>query len=238
MKICLIHQSSGLGDILFSQKISRIYLNKGFRVINPIIPTYQNLKHYIQDMEFPLETENFPFKDIYNTRSDLIMEDDFVYIPLFNAQKLVPIGKWIMEQKYQLLNLEWEDWATHLKYKRNLERENKLFYEILDLKDNEEYNFISQIYKPFSISSRSYEVKPNNKLRNVYLDFIENFELFDWLKVVENASNIFMIESSLCYLIETIKTKSKENVLWSRNSGPNKWIETKHLFNFPWEYVE
>jgi hypothetical protein len=51
-KICLIYQPCGLGDIFFLQKICKLYIEKGYRIIYPVVYEYEWLNDYIDGIEF------------------------------------------------------------------------------------------------------------------------------------------------------------------------------------------
>jgi hypothetical protein len=69
----------------------------------------------------------------------------------------------------------------------------------------------------------------------VEMDIINNYSLFDWSKVLENAKEIHMIESSLNYIMETkhINLKAEKMCLYSRI---NNFYEVDYLFKLPWDY--
>jgi hypothetical protein len=56
----------------------------------------------------------------------------------------------------------------------------------------------------------------DNGLRNVELREIGGFNLLDWAKVIENATNIHAVGSSNIYLFETLDLKAKELHLYKR----------------------
>jgi hypothetical protein len=66
---------------------------------------------------------------------------------------------------------------------------------------------------------------------------IEGYSLFDWCKVIENASAYNFIETSWNYLFETSelfdKVKDKPMFLHHRWGD---WSQTRYLFNLPWQY--
>lgn len=233
-RICLINMPSGLGDIFFTQKIMRTYLDQGYRVIHPVIKHYTWLKDYISDIEFPSEEEEFPYKEVYNSSLHPCYTEDFVYLPLKNCQNLVPIGKYIMEQKYQMVGIDHSDWFNFLKYKRNEEKEERLFHH-LGLNEEIKYNLVVRNYQTWPNVLRYNGIFVENDLKQVELDFIPGYTLLDWCKVIEKASNLYMVDSCVCYLVETLKMSSVRNVLWPRNPV-TKFIELKPIFNFPWEY--
>lgn len=251
-KICLICQPCGLGDILFIQKICKYYhtvLN--FKIILPIIHELEWLSNYIDDIDFvswgdqtnkltgpPLpEHIHFPFKEKYNYYNPSELYGiDFVYLNFFHPS-MTQYPR-IMEGKYNLVGLDYSDWADYLTFNRNIDKENELYYNVLGLKDNEDYIFINKNYqlRPKLLQFNKINCNFGNR-KVVEMNIQPGFTLFDWCKVIENASEIHMVETSLNYMMESPqlkdKMKDKKLVLYSRFSN---FKEVDYLFKLPWEY--
>ena len=54
MKICLIKQPAGIGDVFFCQKIARYMMHHGYQVVWPLMPSISWIKDYIKVID--LET--------------------------------------------------------------------------------------------------------------------------------------------------------------------------------------
>ena len=76
MKICLIKQPAGIGDIFFCQKIARYMMHHGYQVVWPLMPSISWVKDYIHDIYFPTTEEDFPGKDIYQNGSGFVIEEN------------------------------------------------------------------------------------------------------------------------------------------------------------------
>jgi hypothetical protein len=248
-KICLIYQPCGLGDILFLQKVCKHYISKGFRIIYPVVYEYFWLSEYIPEIEFISWGDNerklthkdklpdnieFPYKEYYSPFSNHIFTDNFVYLNFFQQNQ----GR-IMEFKYNSINIEYNDWADYVTFKRNIEKENDLYYNILGLSDDDDYVFVNRNYqmRPSVLSYGKISNNPSfyNK-KVVEMSIIEGFTLFDWCKVLEKASSIHMIETSLNYILESNELKNKitsDLNLYHRN---NNYNEVRYLFKLNWKY--
>lgn len=223
-KICLIRQPSGLGDIIFTLKIANYYKNLGYDIWWPVISEFTWISDYIDGYNFydkgdssyktPL-LSNDRFREIYNSTNP-VFTDDFVYLPLQFADQLVPNCR-IMESKYKLLNMDYSDWSEHFNLNRSKIKEDELYYNVLGLKDDEKYCFISKNYgsPPFFAS---FPIKYEGDLKIVEMNFIKNFSLFDWSKVIENASEIHTLDSSINYLIDKLTLKT-ENIFLHTKPG-------------------
>lgn len=254
-KICLLYIPGGLGDCLFSLKGARYFQSQGYRIIWPIISEYAWVKDYIPDIEWvswedddfklnnyePLADHiKFPYKEFYNPHGACILSEKFVYI---NGYLSAPKGMSVMDSKYKSMGIPYENWQEFVLFNRNKEKENDLFYNVLQLKDNEDYVLVNRNFqmRPKILKYPHIRVDPSWYGKKVIeMDMLKDFTLFDWLKVVENASAIWMIESSLNYIMESplvrdnLKAiKNNELNLFSRR---NDFCEVQHLFKLPWKY--
>lgn len=249
-KICLIYQPCGLGDILFLQKICKTYIEKGYRVIFPVIYEYEWLNDYIDGVEFVSWGDNekklthsdklpdnitFPYKEKYDPFSDHIFTDDFVFINGFKP----PEGK-VMDFKYNNIGISFDDWSDYLTFKRNKIKEEKLFYDVLGLSDGEEYIFVN----------RNYQMRPEIKTHNIIsnnpshygkkvieMGIYDGYTIFDWCKVIENASEIHMIETSLNYILESKEMFNKLTPNLNLYHRYGSFHEVRHLFKLNWNYL-
>ena len=90
MKVCLVKQPSGIGDVLFCQKIAKVIqqTTEYKQVIWPVAPVYSYLSEYMgdDDLYFPTEDSDFPLKEVYQSGSvQVIQTDDFIFVPLQTA---------------------------------------------------------------------------------------------------------------------------------------------------------
>lgn len=223
-KICLIRQPAGLGDIFFCQKIKKHFEDLGYKIIWPVIDEFLWLNEYLEGY-YPSINSDFQFKEYYHG-GNIINNDELFFLPLQDADRMVS-GFKIMESKYKLISLDYHDWSNYFNYNRNNSKEEELYYNVLNLTDESEYTLISNNYgsppnfKKFPIA--------NGESNIVYLDFIEDFTLFDWIKVIENANKIKMIDSSLNYILETLTLNAEQVSLYTRR--PNNFSEIDYLFN-------
>lgn len=235
--ICLIRQPAGLGDIFFCQKIAKLVIDKlKLHVIWPVLPHFLYVRDYINypDLEFCSIAEDFVHKDIFNdnTVKNIIRANADVIIPLHGG---ILTDDSVMISKYKLVNLDWNDWNNYFTFKRNKEKENKLFYDVLKLTDNTKYNFVNQFFAS-PPQEQKVNISINNNLQNVNLTILPDFTVFDWCKVIENANQISIVDTSLNYIIEKLNLKSQKNFLNSRFTPPN-FIHIINLFQKNWSYL-
>lgn len=247
-KIGLIYQPCGLGDILFLQKIAWHMKNLGYEVYWPVVHELKWLNDYIKDFHFiswddvntklsgpPLPDHvTFPFKEYYLPNNVTSITDELFFFQGFLNVKPIMAGK------YDSVKIDWSDWRDYILFERNIDKENELYYNVLKLLDDEPYTLVNKSYgtRPRIFKSD----KLNNlksKIKTIDMQVIEGFSLFDWYKVIENAKEIYMIETSLNYLMESPQlfdiVKNKELYLYHRFDD---FTHVQYLFNLPWKYMQ
>ena len=86
-KYLIVKQPAGFGDILFCQKIAKV-LKQSFeldQVIWPVAPVYSYIQEYMgdDDLYFPSEDEDFPFKDVWQSgHHQCLQSEQFLFVPL------------------------------------------------------------------------------------------------------------------------------------------------------------
>jgi hypothetical protein len=222
IKTVTIHQNAGLGDIFFCQKIAETFIYNGYEVYWPVKATIDWVGEYLINTN----------KVHYINEDNFIPLDNTYNVTLDGAQNIT--GNLIMPSKYQILDIDWSDWVDYFNFKRNINKENELYYDILKLKDDEEYTFINKYYAtPPNHQIYNIPENPNEKIIN--LEMIENFTIFDWCKVIENASKISIIDTSLNYIIEKIKIKTNDLTCYCR-SREYTHNQISPLFKKNWKY--
>jgi hypothetical protein len=232
-KICLINQPAGLGDIFFLQKFVDIKISEGFEVIYPTIPSLIYVRDYIkkEGLKFFSMDEDFPHKgSIHEQR--IIQTEDFEYYP-FNIADRSVLGS-CMEAKYTFVGQDYNNWQEHFQWERNTEKENKLYYQVLNLIDGDEYSLVSNVWgTPPTNNFR--EVPTSGDYKVVSVEMLEEFTPFDWAKVIENAKEISIVDTSFNYLIEKLELKAEKFYLTSRFT-PANFSHIINLFKKNWIY--
>lgn len=239
-KICLIKQPAGLGDILYSQKIAKQFKSQGYKIDWYVISSFMWIRDYIKGINFIDKKTD----EIYTPLNDSQMysriflgnhpfsNEDMTYLPLLFAHHHYPKMK-VMNSKYKMANIDDSDWANYLTYKRFNDKEDKLFYEILGLKDGEEYCLISE--KINSYGSEILKTNYQGSLKKVYLDYIDGFTIIDWCKVIEKASEIHFTDSSATLITETLNLSTDKLFVYSRRK--NDYSEIDYLYKKPYKFL-
>lgn len=232
-KICLINQPAGLGDIFFLQKFVDLKISQGFEVIYPTLPSLIYVRNYIRKsgLKFFSTNEEFPFKGMMSG-NQIIKEETFEYYP-FNIADRTIAGS-CMEAKYSFVNEDYNDWQNHFEWTRNVEKENELYYNILKLKNDDQYSLVSNVWgTPPTNNYREVPTSGNYKIVSVQM--LDGFTPFDWSKVIENAKEISIVDTSFNYLIEKLELRAEKLYLTSRFTPPN-FSHIINLFKKNWIY--
>ena len=201
-KICKIIQPAGVGDIFFTQKIAHHYINLGYQVVWPVSDVYLFLNEY-------MGTENLKFvssRDHYNSDLEITLDGAHFHIG----------KKPIMTSKYLKYGLDHNDWQDYFLFRRNTEKEKQLF-ELLT--NNQPYIFVNKKYgSPPSYSIRDSVTNSiiDNSLPIVELDFLEDYTIFDWCLILENAEEIHTIDTSINYIFDKINLKTDKIFVYPR----------------------
>lgn len=205
MKMCLVNQPVGLGDILFCLKIGYHYHDLGYKVVWPVKDVYfDQVKKYV---DCPFEFIAFD-KVGYHMSNTPIFTEEFVYLPLDGSERIV--GGRIMEAKYKLARVpDYKDWKDYFHIKRDTAKEEELFNRF-DLKE-EDYVLVNYWYGSPPGSLKMYADLHNTNLKQVEVDYLEGFSIFDWCKIVEYATEICITDSVLTLIVEKLQPKSAQH---------------------------
>jgi hypothetical protein len=234
-KICLIYQPAGIGDIFYSLGIAYHYKKQGYRIIWPVVKEILNLQPYIKDIEFYDWESNFPKKEYYNHDNlKLIQDDDFVFLPIHRSTDI--IGGLIMPSKYELNKLDSKIWKENFEWKRDFQKEDELFNNILCLSEDETYILVNQnfVTPPRTIK---FPIDIDTEHKIIPMNYIEGYTVFDWAKVIENASGIITIDTCIQYMIDKLNTKAEFYYCYLRN-GYGTYNQIKDIFSTPWIFLD
>tara|TARA_R100000908_G_C3747826_1_gene142832 strand:+ start:851 stop:1543 length:693 start_codon:yes stop_codon:yes gene_type:complete len=227
-KNCIIRQPAGLGDIFYTQKIAKKILseNKANIVIWPVIDNFIYLKDYLID-------ENIKYVKL----SDFVKPINSFEVQLDGIHEYLNTTT-IMLAKYESVGLDPSDWANYFKFERNIKREERLYNKLITPEiEGEGYILRSEYYGSPPKPAR-YNLPYEGKFNIIDIKFYENVNIFDWCKIIENASEIHMVDTCFIYICEKLNLKSKSNFLYSRFK-PANFSHIKHIpRNTHWKYKQ
>lgn len=232
MKPCLIKQPAGIGDIFFLQKVAHTYRERGCEIIWPLRDDIFWISEYIPNISWYRESDDFPGKNLFNYVG-FGETDKFIYIDTSTADQTYNTDPTrIMSAKFGLVGLDHTDWWKYFKFNRNLERENKLYYDILGLTDNSEYVYVNDIINTNIVKTGKLSNKKYNYLP-IHNQIIDGFTLFDWIKVWENAKEIHSIPTSICFVVDVIDTNAK---IFYYPNDKRQYLDVLDIFKNVTEY--
>lgn len=221
-KEIIINQFFGIGDILFIEPIMRYYFQQGHKVTIPILSKYLDIQRNLPYINF-VDKETF---DIDYEEKEFIETDDRIIIPMrWSKEYYNSLLKNTMLNKYKMVGIDLEEWRK-LTWLRHRWRENKL-KEVLGIKQGERFNLINCNF--YSFENRTINLNINNKLKNIEMKFIPPFNLLDWAGIIEEAENIYSVNTSIIFLLEVLELKAKEIHLYSRNVNGADFTQTEYL---------
>ena len=211
MPVCVINQPSGLGDILFCQKIGKHYVESGYEVLWAVDNQYFDCvcEHlggsgikYINK-----ESHDYPFKTLVDQNYMLPVfwgREGSVYLPLMYSDRTFTPRSWMMS-KYETTGIESYDWKDHIDIYRNTERENRLV-EHLNLPDR--FVLINNTYGPPG-EHKSRELSIESNLPSINVQWVSGYTPFDWMGIIERSEEFHTVDTSFCYMVETMECDTK-----------------------------
>lgn len=214
----IFNQYQGLGDILFCEPIAQHFYEDGKNEIFwPINDELMWLTDYIKYIKFvPKSSHNMNYESLHLGP----MNSDEYFVPLRFAnpivRKLSPHDYsdqyHTMLDKYRMLNLPEDMWKT-FKWERNLDKENEL-YNLLVKDDN--YILVNSKWSDGDVN-----IETDFKFQRIDMKILDGYTLFDWSKIIENASEIHTVSTSNLFLIESLKLSSNKTYIYPRKPREN-----------------
>jgi len=244
-----------LGDSIIINGGIRYFCNKYKNIIYICKKTNYNIISYMyRDINnityFIIPDKNtLPYLNYYVPINDITLKllklYNFSYINMKNNEILH--GGHFVERTYNNLNLNIDIAYNYFKLVRDYERENILYnklinitgYKYIILIDDQKRNFL--INKKY-LENKNYpifNVSKNSKNKNNKLDAIKSDNLFDYIKIFENAQEIISIDTSIPWLIDMMNINVKTSIYGARIGNiiyRNKNI--KKLDIFLKEYID
>ena len=210
MKVALIKQPIGLGDVFYLQKFAHLLKTNGYEVIWPLRDDVFWISDYVKGISFCKLSDNFPGKKYYYSGQVAVEKNNFLFLSPDGFQ--LP-GKRIMESKYLLIGGTDEDWFDYFSFERNIDKENDLYYNVLGLTDYSDFIFIN---KMASVDPKKSDVLDSLvfDLPLIELKIIPGFTLFDWCKVFENAVEIHTVHTGINYILDKLNLKAKKYYMY------------------------
>lgn len=209
------------------------FRSQGYKILWPVKPYFvEGLNRAYPNVTFV--ADNIIDPNIFNIKRDEVV-DDLRIIPVRWADVILGLeSKYWMKAKYMLFNLPWENWKEHAVFKRDTKHENTLWAK-LGIAPREEYNLVNSMYK--SNFAGSVPIKVENGLRNIEMEVLDGYSLFDWSQIIEHATNIHVVNSAIFYLLELLNLSAKEVHLYSRHPEEQAFPYIDYLMSKEKNYI-
>jgi len=225
-----INQPWGLGDIIYCQTLANDWIAEGHKVTWGIFPQFVEQCN----RAYP----NVAFVDWRSVKIDydrMDEHDSFGYrvVPLRHNVEImnVPYSE-CMRSKYTMFNHDFNRWKEGAMWVRD-ERKERDLYLLTDafIHKGKGYNLINETFG--SQSQLKANMYVNNGCHNIYMSTIGKYSLFDWALIIENASEIHTVSSSILYILEMLDLKQPIH-LYDRKPIEKGFANVDYLFTKPY----
>lgn len=227
-RYCLIHHPAGIGDIFFLQTIARKFISMGYEIVWPVRDKLLWLNDYIPDIEFCSENGDFHHRELYEMDA-IYVTPDFAYLGIMRPHMWAIGDPRIMSSKYSVLNMDQETWKDGFIYRRNKEKEDELFYNVLGLKDDSEYVYVNRLYNTENFVTDKFDNMEFN-YPVIENEIFDGFTPFDWCKVWENAKEIHTTTTCINFILERLDSKAE---LYYYPHDEKNAEETMYMYSNP-----
>lgn len=208
----VIKQPAGIGDIIFCQKIEN-YLRKDFNTFWPVNNHISYISRYIKNPSLGRELpEKYKVLDLDSTHL---------------------LGGSVLTAKYRFMNLGWDDWRDFVIFERDYKKENEL-YDLL-VGEKKSYVLLNN-FVGTPPNHKKYNIKIKTDKPIIELSILDGFTVFDWCKILENADEIYTIDTSINYIIEFLQLKATKLECYSRFT-PANFSHIQGLWKKNWNYI-
>jgi len=261
-----ILQQGYLGDLIFIQKLLKL-MGEKTQVVLPVLQQFTWTTNAIQYPKnvyvCDVFNDEYMHKDEFVYLSGVLTNTCKTYMALGQDKKCAAVlftPKFVyaplalsynvdkqnqLTEKYNMLSIDYKGWQNDVVIKHNTEKENFLYQNVLGLHEDEKYILVNKFFG--SSADEKFLIYKNgictdlerlkSDIKIIEMCTIPEFSLFDWSKVIINASQIYTVETSLCYLMELLKIKSEKNVLFTRQKDKEYGFGlVNKIFEIPWEY--
>lgn len=218
-KVVTFKQPAGLGDVTFLMGAANMFTANGFVVNFPVNASFVNIKKHFNHIANIFDVSVMD----WNNAPNLID---------FGDASTIVNGRYIhsacMRNKYDIIGVDWKNWRN-FDIQWDVESENKLFYDFLGLSDGQEYVLINTNWG--SGFDNDITIQGNWDCKVVKMFIHNEFTIFDWRKVFENAKEIHTVGTSVCYAIEKMELKGKIYKVYLRNDCQHSHSGHDYIFD-------
>jgi len=214
MKEIGLIQPGRLGDILICAPIAKYYRDQGYRVVWPVFENYYEMvKAAIDYVDFyPVSKDVYrSVPEAYALLADMGVVETLDIAATFPGsvctEEYVECGDGMGEEtfdmfKYRKANVPFEE-KWNFVYKRDLEAEEEVYNAIVT---QTPYDIVGT---KFSGGDANLKFETKNHL----VRFTDDFSIFNWRKVFENAQHIALVDSAMSNFIDQINLPNPKTLI-------------------------
>ena len=206
MRVGIINQYGGLGDIFFCYRIAESLLKHVDQVLWAVPPKYDFLNEYFINPKIKFVVESNK-DNKYNLGENIIANESVFYLPV--TYNTMSSDGFDMTQKYKSLPFEL-DWNTRyetLQFKRNTKREERLINEI-GFEPSQDLTLLNMNFGTPPIHCSQHGQISINETKVLKLDYLGWDRIFDWLPFLLNCKNFYTVETAWTHIADFFKVKN------------------------------
>lgn len=227
---CLINQPAGLGDILVCLKIAKIYSERGYNVVWPIKDLYLDAVEKHIDADFVEWHCDSKYSRLAYS-ADLILNLD-------GATSRYP-NMGIVDAKYAAAEIyDFDNWIDYFNLVRDLDKEKELTSLVKDKIKTKKYSLVNNNYGTPPNTLRK-NIIPKTNYDIVEMSLSPKYNIFDWIGVIENAAEIWTVDTCIHYIMDhpSIRLKAERLEMFSRYEPADfENVVKKVVKNENWNY--
>ena len=221
----LVQQHGGLGDIIFAAKLIDDIRNEGYEILWPVLPQFlEGCQRAYPYFKFHDWTK---VKMDYNNKLVDTVIGTYRHIPIRWSYEILKVHfRNCMRSKYDLYNKDWTKWRE-LMFIRDKKKEDEL-RKIVGAEGK--YTLINDRFKSSQIG------KVNIGVKGIIMRDVPGYSLFDWTGIIEDASEIHTVSTSICYIMELVDLNCVPNIYLRKpdecNHDNYDYLMTRHKYKF------
>jgi hypothetical protein len=223
-------QPGRAGDIIICLPIAKYYFDKGYEIIWPVLSEYYDCFRdisYVNPVRLDCDISFAAIKAMEICRNKNCEELDLSFG--FSGSEAseyhydLNYSNNFVYAKYKLAKVPIEE-RWNLQYNRNRNKELELYNKVVKKPD------YILVHADSSRGQHLYSKREDE----VRVQKIEGYNIFNWMKIIEDAKEVHCVDSSICNLVESQKHLypkvkkyiggKKHAVGWGRTTLDNNWI--------------
>lgn len=221
----VINQFRGLGDILFLVPLIRFLQYEGHTVLWPIADEFYDISKHFPDINFVRKSDytDIPYESqqVEHTKYGKLLPYRFAGTSMYDC----------MRAKYELYDKPLDIWRN-LHWRRDYLKEQNLAI-LLDLP--EKYILVNRNFCQPDMGLK-HGMKVKSKLPVIEMQMIHGFSMLDWTGVIEGATEIHTVNTSILYMLEVMKLTQPIHLYPRGIHGEMLFEHTDYLHNKPYIY--